>query len=89
MPRFIWDFVLTRQDGKKVVLHPQHTSTKIQNRIGHESIPATQPPAAGIGMSDYKGQYQKKTREPYGKADVRFDARAKGHDSKGRAQPRQ
>jgi len=53
----VWDFVLERQDGSKIRIHPQWNSRKTEVFEGNEHSPGVQPPRAGLGNSDGKGTY--------------------------------
>ena len=69
----IWDFVLHRDDGTAIRLHPQWSNTKVEtfNVEGH--VDEMQPPAAGLGRSDGPGTY-KRFKDTGNSRTMRFDA---------------
>ena len=54
----VWDFVLTRDDGSGLRLHPQWSSTKVET-YAVEGGEGLQLPRAGLGESDGPGTYKK------------------------------
>jgi len=53
----VWDFVLERQDGSKIRIHPQWSSRTTEVFEGDGHSPAAQPPRAGLGGSDGRGTF--------------------------------
>ena len=53
----VWDFVLKRNDGTAVRLHPQWSTNKIPT-FAVEGQEPTQIPSAGLGMSDGPGTFR-------------------------------
>ena len=56
MPR-IWNFVLTREDGSTVCLHPTYSSTKIE-LSNVTAVADHELPASGIGGTSARGTFQ-------------------------------
>ena len=54
----IWDFVLTREDGSALRLHPQWTTTKVETFAAEGHNTAVAVPQAGLGNSDGRGTYR-------------------------------
>ena len=67
----VWDFVLTRDDGSGIRLHPQWSTTKVET-YAVEGGEGLQPPRAGLGKSDGRGTY-KKFKEAGSHKMLRFD----------------
>ena len=59
----IWDFVVHREDGAGIRLHPQWKGTVVETieELGHAeaSVVVTVPPRRGLGRSDGPGTYKK------------------------------
>ena len=68
----VWDFVLTRDDGSGLRLHPQWKSTKVDT-YAVEGGEGLQPPRAGLGESDGPGTYRR-YKEAGNQRSLRFDA---------------
>jgi hypothetical protein len=70
----IWDFVIFREDGTGVRLHPNWSNTKIECIAvqGHE-VPQ-QPPGAGLGGSEGPGTFARYKAAGVTKT-IRFDSR--------------
>jgi hypothetical protein len=56
MPR-IWNFVLTREDGSTVCLHPTYSSTNIE-ASNSTAVADHELPASGIGGTSGRGTFQ-------------------------------
>jgi hypothetical protein len=54
----IWDFVLRRNDGTSIRLHPQWSSPKVDWYEVKGHAPPVSPPVAGLGKSDGPGTYK-------------------------------
>ena len=54
----IWDFVIYRDDGSRIRLHPQWSTMKVETytAAGHDE--PVQPPAKGLGQSDGPGTFK-------------------------------
>ena len=68
----VWDFVLTRDDGSGLRLHPQWSSTKVET-YAVEGGEGLQVPRAGLGESDGPGTYRR-YKEAGNQRSLRFDA---------------
>ena len=70
----IWDFVLHRDDGSAIRLHPQWSNTKVETYSVEGHAVDVEPPQRGLGASDGRGTYKfYKTR---GSAELlRFDGK--------------
>ena len=76
----IWDFVVHREDGTRIRLHPQWKGTVVETieEPGHAeaSVVVTVPPRRGLGRSDGPGTY-KKYKDIGITEKMRFDASKK------------
>ena len=54
----VWDFVLRRDDGSALRLHPQWGTPKVETYALEGHDPPVQPPVAGLGGSDGPGTYR-------------------------------
>ena len=69
----VWDFVLHRQDGSAVRLHPQRTHTDVSwfdSQCHQETVP---PPRSGLGRSDGPGTVRRYKQEGV-QGKFKFDA---------------
>ena len=75
-----WDFVVHREDGSGIRLHPEWSKTFVETfeEPGHAEALAvvTLPPRRGFGRSDGRGTYAKYKNTP-GTKQMRFDAAKK------------
>ena len=53
----LWDFVLRREDGSAIRVHPQWKTPKVGS-VPDGHFPDVQPPTAGLGKSDGPGTYK-------------------------------
>jgi len=53
----LWDFVLRREDGSAIRVHPQWKTPKVGS-VPDGHFPDVQPPTAGLGNSDGPGTYK-------------------------------
>ena len=78
----IWDFVLHREDGSAIRLHPNWSNTKVETIALESHADEVEPPVAGLGKSDGRGTYKKyKTLGASGQ--VKFDANKRFGDKTG------
>ena len=54
----IWDFVLRRDDGSALRLHPQWSTNKVETYPAEGHTVPVEPPARGLGASDGKGTFK-------------------------------
>ena len=54
-----WDFVLRRDDGSAIRLHPQWSTQKVVSFPAEGHAEPVEPPIAGLGKSDGRGTYKK------------------------------
>ena len=54
----VWDFVLKRDDGSALRVHPQWSTTKIETYEVEGHAEQVEPPTAGLGNSDGRGTYK-------------------------------
>ncbi len=54
-----WDFVLRREDGSAIRLHPQWSTLKVLTFLAEGHAEPVEPPKAGLGKSDGRGTYKK------------------------------
>ena len=80
----IWDFVLHRNDGTAIRVHPQWSTTKIETfgAIGHEH--PVDPPRKGVGKSDGPGTFRRYKNEG-NRHTLRFDAEKANRSSQSTA----
>ena len=55
----VWDFVLIRNDGSGVRLHPNWASTWVECFDVEGHAEAAEPPRRGLGASDGRGTYKR------------------------------
>ena len=68
-----WDFVLIREDGSGIRVHPQWSTTKILTYDVEGHGEEVEIPRAGLGKSDGRGTYARYRNLGTGDA-LRFDA---------------
>ena len=54
----IWDFVLVRDDGSEVSLHPNYSDTKIQCYSIGADVADHELPASGLGGTSGRGTFR-------------------------------
>ena len=54
----VWDFVLHREDGTAIRLHPQWSTPNVEAYDAEGHVPEVQQPRAGLGRSDGRGTYR-------------------------------
>ena len=74
----VWDFVLIRDDGTALRVHPQWSTTKIETYEGAGHAEQGEPPTAGLGNSDGRGTY-KYYKDVGTKGHLRFDPNKRPH----------
>ena len=72
----VWDFVIKRQDGTGVRLHPQRSTVKVETFEIEGPVDPVEPPPQGNGCSSSSGAY-KYYKNAQAKEILRFDP-AKG-----------
>lgn len=70
----VWDFLLEREDGSSIRLHPQWSTTVVETYAGAGHETEVEPPVRGLGESDGPGTY-KHYKEVGTEQKLRFDAR--------------
>ena len=76
-----WDFLLVRENGSSIRLHPNWNDRKVKTykREGHTT--EVEPPARGLGQSDGPGTF-KHYREIGNERTLRFDAQKRPQKQK-------
>ena len=68
-----WDFVLVRDDGSCLSLHPNYSNTKMTCKYGFAEEPDLEVPTTGLGGTDGPGTFKRITNKGVN-ASLRFDA---------------
>ena len=68
----VWDFLVTRDDGSTIRLHPEFTTTKMKTLPGEGHAEEPEIPRKGYGMSSGEGSFLAEINRDV-KRIVRFD----------------
>ena len=70
---FVWDFVLVRDDGSRVALHPNYSNTFVDCRFAQQCRGDIGVPRDGLGGSNGPGTFRKFSQKQVD-CKLRFDA---------------
>ena len=69
-----WDFVLFRDDGSSLSLHPNFSNTKVAYKAGYSLLNDHEVPSTGLGGTDGRGTFKRFTTKGVERT-LKFDAR--------------
>ena len=55
---FVWDFVLVRDDGSRVALHPNWSNTSVECKFAQQLRSDTSVPRTGLGGTSGRGTFR-------------------------------